>query len=84
MSNDTDIRWARVQDLMQENALDVEILAACLGMDEAKLNAMVGLRPTRKISDALCAQMEQTFSKPQGWLSQTDDGGITFDLFGAK
>lgn len=65
-----------------ENALDVITMAACLGQDEVRLEAMIGEKPTRKISDSLAALMEQTFSKPKGWMDQADDGGITFDLFG--
>lgn len=65
-----------------ENALDVITMAACLGQDEVRLEAMIGEKPTRKISDSLAALMEQTFSKPKGWMDQDDDGGITFDLFG--
>ena len=77
------VRWQRVQELMLENALDVTTLAACLGVDEIKLEAMVGEGAKRKIPDSLANQMEQTFSKPKGWLDQGDDGGITFDLFGS-
>ncbi|WP_420591278.1 hypothetical protein [Bacterioplanoides sp.] len=77
------VRWQRVQELMLENALDVETMAACLGVDEVKLEAMIGESAKRKIPDSLAQQMEQTFSKPQGWLDQGDDGGITFDLFGS-
>lgn len=77
------VRWQRVQELMLENALDVATMAACLGIGEAKLEAMVGEQAKRKIPDSLAQQMEQTFSKPQGWLDQGDDGGITFDLFGS-
>ena len=77
------VRWQRVQELMLENALDVETMAACLGMDEVKLEAMIGESAKRKIPDSLAQQMEQTCSKPQGWLDQGDDGGITFDLFGS-
>ncbi|MCD8521050.1 MAG: hypothetical protein LRY72_02085 [Saccharospirillaceae bacterium] len=80
---DQDIRWRRAQELLHENALDVATMAACLGQDEDRLQAMLGEKPTRKITDALAAQMEQTFSKPKGWLDQSDDGGIAFDLFGA-
>lgn len=78
-----DIRWRQAQELMRENALDVATMAACLGQDEDRMLAMLGEKPTRKITDAVAAQMEQTFSKPKGWLDQSDDGGITFDLFGA-
>jgi len=77
------VRWQRVQELMLENALDVETMAACLGVDEVKLEAMIGESAKRKIPDSLAQQMEQTFSKPQGWLDRGDDGGITFDLFGS-
>ncbi len=80
---DQDVRWSRAQELMLENALDVETMAACLGQDEDLMQDMLGEKPTRKITDAVAAQMEQTFSKPKGWLDQSDDGGITFDLFGA-
>lgn len=80
---DQDVRWSRAQELMLENALDVETMAACLGQDEDRMQAMLGEKPMRKITDAVAAQMEQTFSKPKGWLDQSDDGGITFDLFGA-
>lgn len=81
--SDQGLRWQRAQELMLENALDVATMAACLGVDEQKLEAMLGNKPSRKISDSLAKQMEQTFSKPQGWLDQGDDGGITFDLFGS-
>ncbi|WP_419811044.1 hypothetical protein [Bacterioplanoides sp.] len=81
--SDQGLRWQRAQELMLENALDVATMAACLGIDEQKLEAMLGDKPSRKISDSLAKQMEQTFSKPQGWLDQGDDGGITFDLFGS-
>lgn len=77
-----DIRWQRAQELMLENALDVATMAACLGQEESKLEAMLGASPSKKISDGLAELMEQTFSKPRGWLSQSDDGGISFDLFG--
>lgn len=77
------VRWQRVQELMLENALDIETMAACLGVDEVKLQAMIGESAKRKIPDSLAQQMEQTFSKPQGWLDHGDDGGITFDLFGS-
>lgn len=83
MKEGRDIRWQRAQDLMLENALDVATMAACLGQDESKLVAMLGDTPSRQIPDALAEQMEQTFSKPRGWLSQSGDGGIAFDLFGA-
>ena len=77
-----DVRWRRAQELMLENALDIATMAACLGQDESRLAAMIGDKPAKKISDSLAALMEQTFSKPKGWMDQDDDGGITFDLFG--
>lgn len=77
-----DVRWHRAQELLLENALDVETMAACLGQDETRLNAIIGEKPTKKMPDSLAALMEQTFSKPKGWMDQSDDGGITFDLFG--
>ncbi len=80
---DQNVRWHRAQELMLENALDVETMAACLGQDDDRMQSMLGEKPTRKITDAVAAQMEQTFSKPKGWLDQSEDGGITFDLFGA-
>lgn len=77
------VRWQRAQLLLQENALDIAIMASCLGLEEAKLESMIGDKPSRAISDVLAQQMEQTFSKPSGWLSQAEDGGISYDLFGA-
>jgi hypothetical protein len=79
---DQDVRWHRAQELLLENALDVATMAACLGQDEKRLEAMIGVKPTRKMPDSVAELMEQTFSKPKGWMDQTDDGGITFDLFG--
>jgi len=81
--SDQGTRWHQAQELMLENALDVATMAACLGVDEAKLESMIGPQAKRKIPDSLAQQMEQTFSKPQGWLDQGDDGGIAFDLFGS-
>jgi len=81
--SDQGIRWQRAQELMRENALDIETMAACLGVDESKLAAMLADTPKRKIPDNLAQLMEQTFSKPQGWLDQGEDGGISYDLFGA-
>ena len=79
----TQIRWQQAQLLLQENALDIDTMASCLGVESKKLETMLGAKPSRTISDALAQQMEQTFSKPQGWLSQTTDSGINYDLFGA-
>jgi len=78
-----DVRWQKAQELMLENALDIPTMAACLGQDEARLLAMLGEKASRKIPDALAEQMEQTFSKPKGWMDQSGDSGISYDLFGA-
>lgn len=83
MNYSQDIRWQKARQLLLENALDVATMAACLGQDEEKLNAMIGDSPRKAISDALAVQMEQTFSKPQGWMSQQGVGGQEYDLFGA-
>ena len=80
--NGQDTRRQRVQELMSENAMDVALMAACLGLEESKLGAMVADDATKPISDALATQMEQTFSKPQGWLSSVGESGISYDLFG--
>ncbi len=82
MINRKVIRQQQAQRLMRENAIDVLALAACLGMDEEKLAAMVGENASRQITDALARLMEQTFNKPIGWMDNTEDGGIRFDLFG--
>ena len=83
MMTKQDVRWHKAQELLLENALDTPTMAACLGQDEAKVQAMMGDKPTRTINDALAEQMEQTFSKPQGWMDQSGEGGLTYDLFGA-
>lgn len=80
--NGQDVRWHKAQQLLAENALDVATMAACLGQDENALEAMLAEPPRRKIADKLARQMEQTFSKPAGWLDQAEDGGLSFDLFG--
>lgn len=82
MSNMQEIRWQRSQLLLAENALTIELMAACLGLGEQEAHLLLGEKPSKKITDALARQMEQTFSKPDGWLSQNDDGGISYDLFG--
>jgi hypothetical protein len=51
-------------------------------LDEVKLEAMVGEGATRQLSDSSARLMEQTFSKPAGWMDSNEDGGISFDLFG--
>ena len=76
------IRQQQAQLLMRENAISLMELAACLGLDENKLDTMVGESPTRQLTDTLARLMEQTFSKPAGWMDSTEDGGISFDLFG--
>ena len=83
MANQANVRWQKANLLLLENALDIETMAACLGHDDTKLKQMLGDNPTRKISDALALQMEQTFSKPLGWLSQPEDGVLSYDLFGS-
>ncbi|ASP40035.1 hypothetical protein CHH28_15745 [Bacterioplanes sanyensis] len=82
MMKNHDVRWHKAQQLLDENALDIATMAACLGEEEARLNTMLTDAPSRSIPDKLARQMEQTFSKPGGWLDQHDDGGISFDLFG--
>jgi hypothetical protein len=76
------IRQQQAQLLMRENAISIVELAACLGADEKKLEAMVGEHATKTLTDTLARLMEQTFSKPAGWLDSAEDGGISFDLFG--
>lgn len=83
MVNEANIRWQKTNLLLLENALDIETMAACLGQDENKLRQMIDENPSRNISDTLAVQIEQTFSKPSGWLSQAEDGGISYDLFGS-
>ena len=82
MSSKKIIRQQQAQLLMRENAIDIMELAACLGVDEHKLDAMIGEKYNRQLTDALARLMEQTFSKPTGWLDSAEDGGISFDLFG--
>jgi hypothetical protein len=82
MSNKKLIRQQQAQLLMRENAIGIMELAACVGQDEAKLEAMVGENPTKSLTDALARLMEQTFSKPVGWMDSVEDGGISYDLFG--
>lgn len=83
MNNEVDVRRQKANLLLLENALDVDTMAACLGVEASALEQMLAPDSPRKISSALAQQMEQTFSKPQGWLSQTEDGGISYDLFGS-
>lgn len=82
MSNNMIIRQQQAQLLMRENAISILELAACLGLDENKLDAMVGESPSRQLTDTLARLIEQTFSKPAGWMDSAEDGGISFDLFG--
>ena len=82
MTNKKIIRQQQAQLLMRENAISMMELAACLGLDEKKLEAMVGENPSRQLADSLARLMEQTFSKPAGWMDSAEDGGISFDLFG--
>ncbi len=76
------VRRQQTQLLMRENAIGILELAACMGLDEDKLEAMVGDKATRLLPDSAARLMEQTFSKPVGWLDSNEDGGISFDLFG--
>lgn len=82
MSNKKVIRQQQAQLLMRENAIGMMELAACMGLDESKLDAMVGEKATKQLSDSAARLMEQTFSKPIGWMDSGEDGGISFDLFG--
>ena len=82
MSNKKIIRQQQAQLLMRENAISMMELAACLGLDEKKLEAMIGEKSSRQLTDSLARLMEQTFSKPAGWMDSAEDGGISFDLFG--
>lgn len=82
MTNKKIIRQQQAQLLMRENAINIMELAACLGLDEKKLEAMIGENSSRQLTDALARLMEQTFNKPAGWLDSAEDGGISFDLFG--
>lgn len=82
MSNKKVIRQQQAQLLMRENAIGIMELAACIGFDEDKLAAMVGEKPTKSLPDSAARLIEQTFSKPMGWMDSGEDGGISFDLFG--
>ena len=82
MSNKRVIRQQQAELLMRENAIGVLELAACIGFDEGKLESMIGVRATKQLPDSAARLIEQTFSKPIGWMDSTDDGGISFDLFG--
>lgn len=82
MSNKKVIRQQQAQLLMRENAIGIMELAACIGFDEDRLDAMVGEKASKQLPDAAARLMEQTFSKPMGWMDSGEDGGISFDLFG--
>jgi hypothetical protein len=82
MSNKKVIRQQQAQQVMRENAIGLMELAACLGMDESKLEVMVGEKATKQLPDSAARLIEQTFSKPMGWMDNGEDGGISFDLFG--
>ena len=82
MSNKKIIRQQQAQLLMRENAIGIIELAACLGLDENKLGAMVKDDSSRQLTDTLARLMEQTFNKPVGWMDSAEDGGIGFDLLG--
>jgi hypothetical protein len=76
------IRQQQAQLLMRENAIGVMELAACIGLDDVKLNTMVGDKFTKQLPDSTARLIEQTFNKPMGWMDSNEDGGISFDLFG--
>lgn len=84
MNNLQENRRQRLHLLLAENALDVPTMAACLGMDEDKLAIILAESANRAITDNLAQKIEQTFSKPEGWLSQTGqtENAINYDLFG--
>jgi hypothetical protein len=82
MSNKKVIRQQQAQLLMRENAIGIMELAACIGFDEGKLAAMVGEKANKQLPDSAARLMEQTFSKPMGWMDSGEDGGISFELFG--
>jgi hypothetical protein len=82
MSDKKEIRHQQAQLLMRENAIGIMELAACIGFDEGKLDAMVGEKATKLLPDSAARLIEQTFSKPIGWMDNVEDGGISFDLFG--
>ncbi len=82
MSDKKEIRHQQAQLLMRENAIGIMELAACSGFDEGKLDAMVGEKATKLLPDSATRLIEQTFSKPIGWMDNIEDGGISFDLFG--
>lgn len=72
----------RLQQLLNENALDEEAFAYCLGIEPDQAAAICNGR--RKLTATLARQIEQTFSKPAYWL-ETDaaEQGPSYDLFGA-
>jgi hypothetical protein len=82
MSDKKEIRHQQAQLLMRENAIGIMELAACIGFDKGKLDAMVGEKATKLLPNSAARLIEQTFSKPIGWMDNVEDGGISFDLFG--
>ncbi|WP_108127677.1 hypothetical protein [Saccharospirillum mangrovi] len=78
MANHSD----RLQQILNENALDEEAFAYCLGIEPAVAEAVCAGR--KKLTASLARQIEQTFSKPAYWLDGESDGqGPSYDLFGA-
>ena len=68
---------------MRENAIGVIELSACIGVEEEKLQKLLDEGATKAISDALARTLEQTFSKPQGWMDQgVESSALNYDLFG--
>ncbi len=78
------IRRLNAVAIMQENALDEESFAMCLGKDESQILDLLSIGSKKHINDTLARLMEQTFSKPRLWLDQGEGGnaGPSYDLFG--
>lgn len=69
--------------IIDENALELIDFANCLGITEARANAICTGK--KAISATLARQIEQSFFKPYRWLDieESDDAeGPTHDLFG--
>lgn len=79
-----EIRRLNAITLMHENALDPLGLALCLGLEEDSMQAMLQAAGKKSISEKIARIMEQTFSKPAGWLDCPPEqgAGINFDLLG--
>ncbi|WP_044618009.1 hypothetical protein [Gynuella sunshinyii] len=76
------VRKENIQTLLLENAIGVEELANCLGVDVGMMSRKLS-EEQGKISDKLARQIEQTFSKPVFWLDAgAADDSMQFDLLG--